>query len=676
MMQAVQPPIVHRPEAAVPPSPSEQEDSVVNQEHDARGGIAATPSAAADAANPLSFLASITVGELDVSASNNNRNKDENEAASASEGQKDDADVTNGEAAATAAGGILSSGNSKTKKMKKPKKNRPAKEEEKKRKRNTGGDEREPRRNVSARFEAAPKVNPGTTAGAALAAAKIPASKAGVPSHVYLVGQSPTTTACAADASNNVVAAKNFPTDYEEILMMKANAASRMGGLADGRLDYAAALAGQHQQQQQEEQRRLLINEMLMLEERARARMPENFLSRQYAALEQEELELAALRRRREQLFTNMNNATREDLLGKTREELLFLNRNPSLMMKSIGKYDLEANPAAAAAFLSRFDRMPSAFGQRFAGLSPATPGNVTAAGCNTMGGFPSSLLAGMGNNASPSLHGLSQSSRLALRNQANASGLSPALSATPAGMASVTGPLASLPNGLSATTGTGSSTPSALMKAGSPSTGAAAGLPAKRLAPARGVFNKNIKSNDDVIDSLARANARFYKNADNKKNGQRFRNYQCEQWTQKYHELLQFKEEHGNCQVPHCYKANVGLARWVKRQRYQYKLMTDGKQSTMTSERVKLLEDIGFIWDSHAATWEERLNELREYRSIHGDCNVPSSYTENPKLATWIKCQRRQYKLLQEGKTSNMTLERMTELQRVGFCWRVQDFR
>ena len=69
---------------------------------------------------------------------------------------------------------------------------------------------------------------------------------------------------------------------------------------------------------------------------------------------------------------------------------------------------------------------------------------------------------------------------------------------------------------------------------------------------------------------------------------------------------------------------------------------MIDGKQSTMTDERVKLLEDIGFIWDSHAAVWEERLNELREYRRIHGDCNVPSSYAKNPKLATWIKCQRR----------------------------------
>jgi hypothetical protein len=163
-----------------------------------------------------------------------------------------------------------------------------------------------------------------------------------------------------------------------------------------------------------------------------------------------------------------------------------------------------------------------------------------------------------------------------------------------------------------------------------------------KRLAPARGVFNKNVKTQDEVLDSLARANSLFFKGDQGKKSGQRFRSYQCEQWTSKFQELLNFKDQMGNCQVPHAYKKNIELARWVKRQRYQYKLMVEGKQSTMTAERVKLLEGIGFIWDSHAATWEERLNELRDYASVHGDCNVPSSFRENPKLATWIKCQRR----------------------------------
>eukprot|EP00529_Nitzschia_sp_RCC80_P016737 CAMPEP_0113451656 /NCGR_PEP_ID=MMETSP0014_2-20120614/6449_1 /TAXON_ID=2857 /ORGANISM="Nitzschia sp." /LENGTH=649 /DNA_ID=CAMNT_0000343015 /DNA_START=363 /DNA_END=2312 /DNA_ORIENTATION=- /assembly_acc=CAM_ASM_000159 len=200
------------------------------------------------------------------------------------------------------------------------------------------------------------------------------------------------------------------------------------------------------------------------------------------------------------------------------------------------------------------------------------------------------------------------------------------------------------------------------------PGGGKASDAAKRSLGPARGKSKQARKTNDEKanssVDSDPTENDQYY---------QRFRGYQCEQWTEKFNDLVNFKTTHGHCQVPHAYKENVGLARWVKRQRYQYKLMMENKQSTMTSERVRLLEDIGFIWDSHASTWEDRLNELKEYAAVHGNCNVPSSYSGNPKLATWIKCQRRQYKLLQEGRTSNMTLERMKELEKIGFKWRVQ---
>jgi hypothetical protein len=42
----------------------------------------------------------------------------------------------------------------------------------------------------------------------------------------------------------------------------------------------------------------------------------------------------------------------------------------------------------------------------------------------------------------------------------------------------------------------------------------------------------------------------------------------------------------------------------------------------------------------------------------------------QNPQLATWIKCQRRQHKLLCDGKPSNMSLEQITDLANPGFEW------
>jgi Helicase associated domain len=149
-----------------------------------------------------------------------------------------------------------------------------------------------------------------------------------------------------------------------------------------------------------------------------------------------------------------------------------------------------------------------------------------------------------------------------------------------------------------------------------------------------------------------------------------RVRPYQAGQWTVKFHELCQYRQRHGNCLVPHNYKPNMLLARWVKRQRYQYKLFKEGKASTMTEERAAALKAIGFVWDSQETAWEERLMELKEFRASQGHCNVPCTYRINPPLAAWVKCQRRQYKLYRNGKPSNITAPRIQQLENLGFEW------
>lgn len=155
-----------------------------------------------------------------------------------------------------------------------------------------------------------------------------------------------------------------------------------------------------------------------------------------------------------------------------------------------------------------------------------------------------------------------------------------------------------------------------------------------------------------------------------------RFRPYQAGQWAEKFEELCAYRKEKGHCLVPHTYSDNLALARWVKRQRYQYKLMMENKASTMTPERVKALEDIGFVWDSQGAAWGDRLNELEDFRRSYMHCNVPSNFSDNPRLATWIKCQRRQYKLYMEGKPSNMTPQRIQHLESLGFEWELRSYK
>ena len=62
--------------------------------------------------------------------------------------------------------------------------------------------------------------------------------------------------------------------------------------------------------------------------------------------------------------------------------------------------------------------------------------------------------------------------------------------------------------------------------------------------------------------------------------------------------ELLEYRERFGNCHVPTKYKANTALGRWVSTQRAEYKKYQEGQAKTsMTREKIRRLEEIGFAW-------------------------------------------------------------------------------
>jgi hypothetical protein len=150
-----------------------------------------------------------------------------------------------------------------------------------------------------------------------------------------------------------------------------------------------------------------------------------------------------------------------------------------------------------------------------------------------------------------------------------------------------------------------------------------------------------------------------------------RIRVHQSEQWLERYRELCLFQQRYGHCLISsHGGEKYYTLALWVKRQRYQYRLRKEGQHSSMTDEREAALERLGFVWDSQGAIWEERRNELRAFKDVHGQCNVPANFSENRQLAIWVKCQRRQYRLFCNAEHSNMTKDRFEKLSELGFVW------
>ncbi len=145
---------------------------------------------------------------------------------------------------------------------------------------------------------------------------------------------------------------------------------------------------------------------------------------------------------------------------------------------------------------------------------------------------------------------------------------------------------------------------------------------------------------------------------------------YNIDRWNEKFDELVAFIQSHGHSRIPVRFNQNPPLSQWAKRQRYQWKLKYEGKHSTLSDSRETQLSMVGFLWDIRTTVWEEKYAALQQFQRRNGHLNVPIACQEYPKLGTWVKSQRRQWKLLSIGQRSCMTIARARKLDAIGFCW------
>ena len=140
--------------------------------------------------------------------------------------------------------------------------------------------------------------------------------------------------------------------------------------------------------------------------------------------------------------------------------------------------------------------------------------------------------------------------------------------------------------------------------------------------------------------------------------------------WNERFQVLKEFHDEHGHCNPPNQPEYKT-LNNWIKNQRmhYTYRLHRPEKQhlSYLTAEGIRKLESIGFVWNANDAKWEQKYQELVEYKKRHGHCNVPTPFRENPPLGKWVSQQR--YKYNQEN-SCNIKDERIRKLESIGFSW------
>ena len=107
--------------------------------------------------------------------------------------------------------------------------------------------------------------------------------------------------------------------------------------------------------------------------------------------------------------------------------------------------------------------------------------------------------------------------------------------------------------------------------------------------------------------------------------------------WVEMFNRLIEYKKQFKHTCVPAKYKADLVLAVWVYTQRSNY------HKKILTKERFDHLEDLGFQWVSKDdATWNQRLEELRNYMEEH-DGQLPTTSTSlcKSKLEIWVLGQR-----------------------------------
>ena len=127
--------------------------------------------------------------------------------------------------------------------------------------------------------------------------------------------------------------------------------------------------------------------------------------------------------------------------------------------------------------------------------------------------------------------------------------------------------------------------------------------------------------------------------------------------WEAGFSELLQYKAEHGDANVPKSWPSR--LASWVAVQREFH------KKGKLLPERKKRLDDIGFEWNVHDSKWDAFYKELLEYKVQHGDTKVPINWSTD--LGQWVRSQR------VAKKSGKLSLERRDRLAEIGFVWNIK---
>lgn len=131
---------------------------------------------------------------------------------------------------------------------------------------------------------------------------------------------------------------------------------------------------------------------------------------------------------------------------------------------------------------------------------------------------------------------------------------------------------------------------------------------------------------------------------------------------------LKEFKKENGHCRVQQGYITPDGfkLGGWLANKRTHYKTNV----ASLTKEKIHELESLGVDWNPLESKYNKGLEELIKYKKENGHCRVPLKYVtkDGYQLGNWVSSRRQDY----NRKSKALTQEKINELEKVGFEWKL----
>lgn len=104
----------------------------------------------------------------------------------------------------------------------------------------------------------------------------------------------------------------------------------------------------------------------------------------------------------------------------------------------------------------------------------------------------------------------------------------------------------------------------------------------------------------------------------------------------------------------------------------------TDVRYLNNVPERIGLLERLDICTVRRQfRSFDDRIEDLREYKKKNGHLKVPRLYKGEGGLGEWLHKLRREYKDYEDGKkVSRLTVERVAELDAIGMVWKLRSAR